>query len=231
MSSRIFGLPFPWEEPAAQELHRLLYQLYPTPQQATLIAAKAGVDLAMVRQEQAAALLWKDILDQAATGVLTENDRVELIHGEILDKMPKGDAHPAVVKRLLHLFSTRFSNAATVSVQDPLRLDDSEPEPDVMLLAPREDFYASGKPRATDVLLLIEVADSSLEFDRVVKGPMYARAEINDYWIVNLAAKTIEVRRGPRNDGYAELKTFSRGDSIAPLAFADVKLAVDEVLG
>src|SRR4051794_17446086 len=86
-------------------------------------------------------------------GILTENDRVELIRGEIIDKMPIGDPHIASVNRLNRLLNRRVGDLAIVSVQNPIRLADSEPEPDVALLQPREDFYASGKPRPADVLL------------------------------------------------------------------------------
>ena len=103
------------------------------------------------------------------TGILREEDRVELIRGEIIDKMAIGDSHAASVKQLNRRFGRIFGDSVMVGVQDPIRLLDSEPEPDISLLVPRDDFYESGKPRAVDILLLIEVADTSLEFDRESK--------------------------------------------------------------
>src|SRR5262245_15863165 len=117
------------------------------------------------------------------TGILGPEDKVELIRGEIIEKMPKGDPHTACVKRLIHVGSNRFGGRVTLSVQDPLKLPDSEPEPDFMLLLPRIDFYASGKPVPADVLLLIEVSDSSLDYDRNVKLPLYAENRVAEYWI------------------------------------------------
>ena len=114
-------------------------------------------------------------------GILTENARVELIRGEIIEKMAIGDPHAACVKRTNRLLGLTFGSRSLISVQDPIRLIDSEPEPDVALLLPRDDFYLSGKPRPADILLLIEVSDSSLEYDRLVKLPMYAEAGIAEY--------------------------------------------------
>jgi Uma2 family endonuclease len=164
-------------------------------------------------------------------GILTENARVELIRGEIIEKMAIGDPHAACVKRLNRLFSTTLGNRALISVQDPIRLIDSEPEPDVALLLPRDDYYLSGKPRAPDILLVIEVSDSSLEYDREVKLPMYAEAGIAEFWIVNLEDDCLEVYRQPTAGGvYNEIRILRRGEDADIAALPGPSVAVDDIL-
>src|SRR4051794_7017735 len=149
-----------------------------------------------------------------AVGILNENDRVELIRGEIVAKMPIGDPHIGCVNRLTRLLVRAVGDRAVVSVQNPIRLADSEPEPDLALLAPRPDDYASGKARPADVLLLIEVADTTLEFDRDVKGPLYAENAVAEFWIVNIAARSLIIFGDPRPDGtYADVRTLRAGDT------------------
>jgi Uma2 family endonuclease len=160
-------------------------------------------------------------------GILTENDRVELIRGELLDKMPIGEAHVEAVNRLTRKFAKLLDESVTVSVQNPLVLADSEPEPDVALYTRR----SGGKARAADVHLLVEVADSSLEFDRTVKLPLYAEAGIRELWIVNLIDERLEVYRQPQLDGtYADASSLQAGEVIEPLAVPSVPLAVSEIL-
>ncbi len=163
-------------------------------------------------------------------GILGEEDRVELIRGEIVDKMAIGDLHGARVKKLNRLFGRTFGDAVIVGVQDPVRLDDSEPEPDISLLAPRDDFYATGKPRARNILLLIEVADTSLEVDREVKGPVYAEAGVGEYWIVNLEEGSLEVHRGPTPAGYRDISVLRPGDEVEIVALPGIKFAVADLL-
>jgi Uma2 family endonuclease len=165
-------------------------------------------------------------------GILTEEDRVELIKGEIVPKMAHGDRHVGSVIRIERRCNRRLGELAIVSTQNPVVLDDdNEPEPDIALLRLREDEYASKKPRAGDVLLLIEVADSSLELDRHTKGPLYARAGIPEYWIVNLIEDKIEVYRDPQLAGrYATVLTFTRGQQIECLAFPGEGFEVAEIL-
>jgi hypothetical protein len=150
---------------------------------------------------------YEQMIDQ---GILTENDRVELIRGEIIEKMSIGELHAACVKRLNRIFNVRLVGKACVGVQDPVRLGNSEPEPDVALLTPREDDYADGHPEAEDVLLVVEVADSSLEFDRVVKREIYAENGVVEFWILNLLDRALEVYRQPQADGrYNEVRILS----------------------
>jgi len=119
-----------------------------------------------------------------------------------------------------------------MSIQNPVRLSDfSEPEPDVALLRPRPDLYRARKPRAEDVLLLVEVADTSLDYDRRTKLPRYAAAGIPEVWIVNLVDQRVEVYRDPRPDGYATHTVHARGDSLAPASLPEVAIAVGEILG
>lgn len=166
-----------------------------------------------------------------ATGILTEENRVELIRGEILSKMPVGDPHMACVNRLNRLFTRLLGDDAIVSVQNPVRLPDSEPEPDLALLRPKDDFYESGKPEPGDVLLIIEVAESSIEFDRDVKGPLYAESGIGEYWIVDLNASRVEVRRGPQPDGtYFETAIYRPHEHIELGALPNVCVGVSGFL-
>jgi Uma2 family endonuclease len=164
-------------------------------------------------------------------GILTENHGVELIHGEIVNKMAIGDPHCASVDQLNRLFTRRVGDRAIVRVQNPVRLPDSEPEPDVSLVEPRMDFYRSGKPRATDVLLLTEVSDTSIDVDRDLKLPLYARAGICEYWILNLNNDTLEVYRDPQPDGtYRDAQILRRGQQVEVQALPGVIVMVDEIL-
>ena len=164
-------------------------------------------------------------------GILQEDDRVELIRGEIINKMPIGDLHAASVNRLTRVLVARLSSLAIVSVQNPIRLDDSEPEPDLSLLVPRDDFYGSGKPRPADIILLIEVSDTSLEFDRTVKRPLYAEAGIRELWIVNLEEDCLEVHRDPSSEANtAKSQSCRRGQEVEIAAVPGIKLAVADLL-
>jgi len=164
-------------------------------------------------------------------GILSEDDRVELIDGEILQMSPIGRRHAACVDRLAQLFFTHLTGSAIVRVQNPVRLNDhSEPEPDIALLHSRPDFYASGHPRPTDVLLIVEVAETSVDFDREVKVPRYATAGIQEVWLIDLSRDTVEVHRRPSASGYEQVQTLSATDRIAPLRFPQLELDVDQIL-
>jgi Uma2 family endonuclease len=165
------------------------------------------------------------------TGILAEDDRVELIEGMIIEMTPIGSRHAACVARLTHLLTQRLGNQAIVWVQNPVRLSrHSEPQPDLALLRPRHDFYAGGHPEPADVQLLIEVADASLETDRTVKVPLYAKAGIPETWVVDLEGGRVEVFRGPNPDGYESVRAVPRGESVAPEAFPVATLAVGDLL-
>ena len=168
----------------------------------------------------------------ATAGILSEDDRVELIDGEIVQMSPIGSRHAACVKRLNQLFSGQVGGLALVLVQDPVRLDEhSEPEPDLALITPRADYYAAAHPGPADVLLIVEVADTSAGYDRTVKATLYARAGIRQFWLVDLEREQVEVLRGPTADGYRTVHTYRRGDRLTADALPHMEIAVDAILG
>lgn len=167
----------------------------------------------------------------AETGILHPDVRVELLDGRIIDMSPIGPFHGGITKRLNRIFTRLARGRWIVSVQDPLRLDDhSEPEPDLMLVKPAADDYTSRHPQPEDVFLLIEVSDTTLDYDREEKLPAYGRAGIPEVWILNLNDKTIEVYREPHSTGYGSTTVLRAGDEAAPLAFPDAAVNVAELL-
>jgi Uma2 family endonuclease len=168
----------------------------------------------------------------AEAGILTPNDRVELIDGEIFDMVPIASLHGGKTIRLNRVFARAAADGlALVSVQTPLRLDaHNEPQPDLMLLKPRADDYQSRHPNAADVLLLIEVSDTSLAFDRETKLPLYARFGVPEVWIVDLKGAAIEVYREPRGDAYALKERLTSG-SLAPVLVPGVMVDIAAFLG
>lgn len=165
-------------------------------------------------------------------GLLTEDSRVELIDGVIVDMPPIGPGHSGNVNWFTDVFRELFGGAAQLSIQNPLRLGlRVEPRPNVMLLRIREVHYRTSHPGPDDVLLLVEVADSSLSYDRKTKARIYARAGIADYWIVNRVDLVVEVHRDPERSRYRSVEVLKRGDVIRPLAFPDVSIAVGDILG
>jgi Uma2 family endonuclease len=165
-------------------------------------------------------------------GILDENDRVELIRGEIVRMAPIGSRHAGCVAALNQWLVTALVGRAILWPQNPVTLPPySEPEPDIMLVAPRDDFYRSGHPRAHNVLLLVEVADTTIRYDRRVKVPLYAEESIREVWIVDLAGEAIHVYRDPHEGTYRHVERLGRDASIAPEAFPDVALSVASILG
>ena len=168
----------------------------------------------------------------AEAGILGPQDRVELIDGEIIQMSPIGHRHAGCVNRATYLWVTSLAGRAVVSIQNPIQLNNyTEPEPDVLVLKPRSDYYASRKVRAEDALLVLEVADTTLRYDRDIKVPRYAAAGIPEAWIENLSADELLVYRNPAGDGYVASITLHRGDSISPVAFPDLVFKVEELLG
>ena len=164
-------------------------------------------------------------------GILCEDDRVELIEGEIVDMAAIGNRHLAAVDRLTKLFAERVGNRAIVRVQGSVRLNDrSEPEPDLVLLRWRSDFYEASSAGPADMLLAVEVADTSLDYDREVKAPLYARTGVPEYWLVDLEAKTITVYREPGPDGYRSFTAVRGQELISPQGLADLTVRVDDVI-
>jgi Uma2 family endonuclease len=165
-------------------------------------------------------------------GIFHEDDRVELIEGVILRMSPIGDRHAGRVIVLNDLFSTRLAGRALVSVQNPLRLTErSEPEPDLVIMRRPKDAQSVRAPHPHDVLLLIEVADTTLAFDRDTKVPLYAAAGIPEVWLLDLQGDRLRVYREPHEGEYRSITVLTRGDSITPLAFADLTLSVSQILG
>lgn len=162
--------------------------------------------------------------------ILTKNDRVELIRGEIVPKMPIGDSHASATMRLNRLLHQLIGDQSLIAVQSPVILQDSEPEPDISVVRLRDDFYASAKPRPKDVLLVIEVADSTMADDQTIKGSLYAENGIPEYWIVNLVEDCLEVYRSPTSTKYRKKQILHRGDFVEISTLKGVKFAVADLL-
>lgn len=166
------------------------------------------------------------------SGILTDCDRVELISGEILEMSPVGRQHAACVDRLTELFILSLSTQAMVRNQNPIRLENnSEPQPDLVILKRRDDFYSGRHPISEDVLALIEVSDTTIEFDRTVKLPLYAQARIAEVWIIDINSQIIEVYRDPSGDFYQEIQRFSRGDSVTFQFLTNQTFTADQIFG
>jgi Uma2 family endonuclease len=169
-------------------------------------------------------------------GFFAPGERVELIEGLMVLMSPVYPPHNACITRLTHLFVERLSGLIRVRIQMPITLahQTSEPEPDVVVAKPAPDDYEERNPGGDDIFLAIEVSESSLRYDRQVKIPLYARAGIQEYWIVNLKDRQIGVHRQPvivgRTADYQSKEIYRRGDAVAPLAFPECKLAVADIL-
>jgi Uma2 family endonuclease len=173
-----------------------------------------------------------DYYRMAEAGILREDDRVELIEGEVVEMPPIGSAHAGTVDHLATLLGRAVADRAIVRVQGPVRLGDlSEPVPDVCLLRAREDFYKRSHPRPEDTLLIVEVADTTATFDRRVKLPLYARAGIPEYWVVDLGRGLIEIYRSPSGESYRERLELRQGDRLAPATLPGVELSAADILG
>ena len=165
-------------------------------------------------------------------GIFDEDDRVELLDGEIVVMSPIGGPHVACVVRLNELLSRRVPEGIGVSVQNPVVLAErSEPQPDITVLRRQGGLAGAWLPTHGDALLVIEVADTTVRSDRKTKIPLYAQAAIPEAWLVNLPAGTVEIHREPRGERYTDVRTARRGDTITPLEFPTVTLRVDEILG
>ena len=175
----------------------------------------------------------EEYMKMAEAGIFTENERVELLDGEIIEKTPAGNPHEANTSGSLRFLAPLFvEGRAVLRVQSHVLLDDnSRPEPDLALLKWREDLYRHRSPAPQDVLLLIEVSDSSLPYDRGTKLSRYAEAGIPEVWIENIPARSIEVYSNPVNGNYTTTRVYRPGDTIRPIAFPDVELPVSQFIG
>jgi Uma2 family endonuclease len=166
----------------------------------------------------------------AQGGVFAEDDRVELLGGEIFEMTPIGSRHAGCVNALNHALAAQLGSSVIVSVQNPFVLDDfSEPQPDLLILRPREDFYRVSHPTPEDVRVVIEVADTSEGFDRA-KLPRYAQAGIPEAWLIVLSGNAVDVFNDPSPDGYRAHQRFERGEQVTSQQFPALNVAVSELV-
>ena len=160
-------------------------------------------------------------------GILTRDDRVELIEGQLIAMSPIGSHHSGTVNTLTRSLILAVGDRGVVAVQNPVQLDDlSEPQPDFTIRRPKADDYWAATPRPADVLLVIEVADSSLAYDRSVKRALYARHGIPEFWIVNLSGQEVEVCRTPAVGQYTAISQLGRDDVLEPELLPGVRIPV-----
>ncbi len=165
-------------------------------------------------------------------GILEEDDRLELLDGEILKMSPIGPRHVAAVNRLNRVLSLLLPDIAIISIQNPIILnEDSVPQPDITVLKWRPDFYSQGLPLAEDVLVVIEVSDTSSEKDRVAKIPAYSRAGLTEAWLVDLLNDRIEIYSQPVNGDYQEVRIVQRGQDLVSKTLPQLVLHADDILG
>ena len=165
------------------------------------------------------------------SGILTPQDKVELIRGEIIEMSPIGLKHAATVIRLTNFLPLLLGNKVLISVQNPVQLNDySQPEPDLAILENRDDFYLAKRPTIKDIILLIEVADSSIKYDKEIKLPLYAENKVQETWIINLNNDTIEVYRQPKNNFYQQIQILTKTEEISCLAFPEIIIPITSLL-
>lgn len=166
-------------------------------------------------------------------GVFHPEARVELIDGEIISMTPIGLRHSITINRFNQFFVPNLKGRGIVSIQNPIRLPNySEPQPDIVILGHRDDFYEGKFPEAEDVLLLIEVADSSLRYDQTTKLSLYSEYGILEYWIANLERNILEIYRQPQNKSYLKQTLIdSAVIPFAPIAFPDMTMTLKDIYG
>jgi Uma2 family endonuclease len=173
----------------------------------------------------------KDYHQMIEVGILGEDDRVELIDGEIVAMAAIGSRHSGSTNKSNTFFSSKLSERALISVQNPIALEDgTEPEPDIALLQRTDHFYAAQHPTPADIFFILEIADTSFLYDKEVKLLKYARAGIAEAWLLNLTRNEILACRIPSANGYQDIQTLERGQSLRLLAFPDVTVSVDDLL-
>jgi Uma2 family endonuclease len=173
-----------------------------------------------------------EFLRMEEAGILSDDCRYELIRGEVIEVPRPASAHASRVKRLIRVFTSRLGESVIVGVQDPVVLDRySAPLPDVVLLRPKTDFYSEAHPESEDVLLLVEVADSSLNWDRTVKAGLYAETGIAEYWLLDVRGDALIVHSDLRNGMYASISTRRRGETVIPKQLPAFEFRVDDILG
>jgi Uma2 family endonuclease len=166
------------------------------------------------------------------SGIFTEDDRLELIRGEIIEMSPIGTKHAACVNRLINLLVQLLGKCVIVAAQNPIALNNnSEPQPDVALLKPRDDFYETAHPQPQDIFLLIEVADATVMYDREAKIPLYAEAHIIEVWLVDINEQIVEVYQQPAAAGYQHIRKFTSGQTLSIPAFPNMNISVNDIFG
>lgn len=167
----------------------------------------------------------------AEVGLLPLDARTELLDGEIIDMAPIGSRHAWCVARLTMVLGQRLADEALLWVRSPVRLNDlSEPQPDLALLRLPDDIYEERLPSGSDILLLVEVADTSVRFDRLRKTPAYARAGVVEVWLIDLEARTIECHRDPVDGAYRQVAHFVPGDTISAAFAPDATFEVTDFI-
>jgi Uma2 family endonuclease len=175
-------------------------------------------------------LTVEDYHKMGEAGILGEDDRVELIEGELIDMPPIGSDHAGMVILLTTLLNTGLSGRALLSTQNPVQLGKrSEPQPDIVILRPRSDFYRKSHPQPKDILLLIEVADTTARYDREVKIPLYGRSGIPEVWLVNIPERCVEVYLQPNRNGYRQMLRLAQDERLGLSQLPDVSLAVADL--
>ena len=168
----------------------------------------------------------------AEVGILPETRRFELIRGEIIEMTVPGSPHSGRVNRLNRLFTSRLGQTVIVSVQNPVQLDaQSEPVPDLALLEPRPDFYTAAHPLPKDVLLVVEISDTTVKYDSSVKAAVYAEAGIHEYWLLDVNKDVLVVRTDPAAGEYRSAQTLHRGEMVSPQKLPATSFTIDEILG
>lgn len=163
-------------------------------------------------------------------GIYTENDRIELLNGEIIEIMPKGTKHTSANSKIIRFFIKLFGDKLIVRSQDPIRLDDfSEPEPDVVLAIWDDKEYSENHPTPKDILLIMEISDTTLAYDREIKSQAYARNGIQQYLLLNLQNETLEEYREPSADGYGAKRTYRSGDVFNLVAFPEIEIKFEDL--
>jgi Uma2 family endonuclease len=189
---------------------------------AAFLQYSEGADMAEIKRRL---FTIQDCYRMAAAGILRPDERVELIRGDIIQMSPIGKRHGAAVDRATRALVRLLGDRAIVRVQGTIELDQlCAPQPDLALLRPRDDFYVSEHPGAADIFLVIEVADSSLEYDTTTKLSLYAILGVPEYWVADLVNNRLLTYSDPHEDAYKITREFRRGDTLAPRLLPDCRI-------
>ena len=174
----------------------------------------------------------KEYHRMAEVGLLSSDSCVELIEGEVIEMSAVCSTHAGTVNRSSAFLSRKLGDTVIISVQNPIRLNAfSEPQPDLALLKPRKDFYSTSHPSPEDVLVIVEVSDTSVEYDRDLKLPLYARAGITEAWLMILGKELIDVHSQPGNGKYQKVQRLKRGRTLTSPTIPSLTCKVEDFLG